>query len=157
MQKISEYLHTVPVLYTADYNAGATFDSINMKGHHRVRFLIGFGAIDGDAILYFYSGASDGAKTSALTFHYAWMSAARGSEDCDVLSDWSTSDGLTLTGDTYDNYTLVVEIDAAKMDIANGENWLTGYISDAGNSGIAFAFAELLPRYGGNQSITALE
>ena len=155
--RLPEEKKIVPVLYTANYGSGATFDSINMKGYHRATFIIGFGAIDGDAILYLYSGAADGEKTSALTFHYAFGGAARAAEDCDVLAADATSAALTLTGDSYDNYMLIVEIDADKMDTENAEEWLTGYIDTSGTTGIAFAFAILEPRYTGNQSITALE
>lgn len=156
MIPILDNYHIVPVLYTADYNAGVDFDSINMKNYKRATFIIGFGAIAGDAILYFYSGATDAAKTSALTFRYAWAGAARGSASCDVLAATSTSAALTITGDTYDNYMLVVDIDPSEMDMANSEEWLTGYLSDAASSGIAFAFALLTPRYAGESSATAL-
>jgi hypothetical protein len=156
MMPLLDNYHFVPVLYTADYNAGVDFDSINMKKYKRATFVIGFGAIAGDAILYMYSGATDGAKTSALTFRYAFGSAARGAANCDVLAATSTSAGLTLTGDTYDNYMLIVDICANEMDLANSEEWLTGSISDAGSSGIAFAFAILEPRYAHESSATAL-
>jgi len=155
--RLPEEKKIVPVLYTANYGSGATLDSINMKNFHRATFIIGFGGIDGDATLKFYSGATDGAKTSALTFHYAFGGAARAAADCDVLAADATSAELTLTGDTYDNYMLVCEIEADQMDTANSEEWLTGYIDTAGTSGIAFAFAILEPRYTGNRSITALE
>jgi hypothetical protein len=50
---------------------------------------------------------------------------------------------------------LIIEVSASQMDIANGENWLTIY-PNAGTSGIAHIVAILEPRYGGNQSATAL-
>ncbi len=154
--KLPEEKKIVPVLYTADYNDGVDFDSINMKNFHRCTFVIGFGAIAGDAVLTVHSGATDGAKTSALTFHYAFGGAARGSANCDVLAADATSAALTLTGTSYDNYMLIVEVDAADMDTANDEEWLTASISDAGSSGVAFAFAILEPRYTGNCSASAL-
>ncbi len=154
--KLAEEKKIVPVLYTADYGSGVDFDSINMKNYLRCTFVIGFGAIAGDAVLTINSGATNGAKTSALTFHYAWGSAARGSANCDVLAATSTSAALTLTGTAYDNYMLVAEVDASEMDVSNNEAWLTAAISSAGTSGIAFAFAILEPRYTGAQSGTAL-
>ena len=155
--KLAEEKKIVPVAYSADYNAGVDFDSINMKNFHRCTFIIGFGAIAGDAVLKVYSGATDGAKTSALTFHYAFGSAARGSADCDVLAADTAAATLTLTGTSYDNYMLIVEVDATAMDIANGENWLTLEISDAADSGVLMAFAILEPRYTKNCSVTALK
>jgi hypothetical protein len=156
MIPILDNYHIVPVLYSADYSAGVDFDSINMAGYKRATFIIGFGAIVGDAILYMYSGADDSAKTSALPFRYAFGGAARGSANCDVFAATSTSEALTITGDTYDNYMLLVDVDASEMDMANGEHWLTGNLSDAADSGIAFAFALLTPRYACESSLTAL-
>jgi hypothetical protein len=154
--KLAEEKKFVPVLYTADYGAGVDFDSINMKNFIRCTFVIGFGAIAGNAVLTINSGATNGAKTSALTFHYAFGSAARGSASCDVLATTATSAALTLTGTAYDNFMLIAEVDGADMDVDNEEEWLTAAISSAGTSGIAFAFAILEPRYTGAQSGTAL-
>lgn len=155
--RLAEEKKIVPVLYTTDYNDGATFDSINMKNFIRATFIIGFGTITGDAVLYMYSGAADATKTTALTFHYAFGGAAFGSEDCDVLAADSTSAALTITGTSYDGYMLVVEVEATDMNQDDSENWLTGYLSDAASAGVAFAFAILEPRYTGNRSATALE
>lgn len=160
--KLAETMQIVPVLYTADYNAGVDFDSINMKNFHRCTFVIGFGAITGDAVLTVNSGATNGAKTSALTFEYALGGAAIGTAvagstaSCDVLAAAATSAALTLTAATYANKMLVVEVAAAAMDIANAEEWLTASLSSAADAGIAFAFAILEPRYSGNRSATAL-
>lgn len=160
--RLAEEKKIVPVLYTADYNAGVDFDSINMKNYHRATFIIGFGAITGDAVLTVNSGATAGAKTSALTFHYAAGGAAIGTAvagstaSCDVLGDDATSAALTLTGTTYANLMLVVEVDAADMDVANGEEWLTASLSSAADAGIAYAFAILEPRYTNNRSATCL-
>ena len=154
--ELAEKKKIVPVLYTADYGSGVDFDSINMKNYLRCTFVIGFGAIVGNAVFSINSGATNGAKTSTLTFHYAFGSAARGSSNCDVLAATATSSALTLTGTSYDNYMLVAEVDAADMDVSNDENWLTAAISSAGTSGIAFAFAILEPRYTGAVSGTAL-
>jgi len=160
--RLAEEKKIVPVLYTADYNAGVDFDSINMKNYHRATFIIGFGAITGNAVLTVNSGATNGAKTSALTFHYALGGAdigtavAGSTASCDVLAADATSAALTLTAATYDNRMLVVEVDAADMDVANGEEWLTASLSDAADAGIAYAFAILEPRYTSNRSETCL-
>lgn len=137
----------VPIINTADYNAGVTADSINMAKAHRVTFILQFGAITGDAILYIYSGATDAAKTSALTFKYAYGSAACGSATSDTYTTESTSAALTLTGTTFANRTLVIEVDGAVMDNANNEEWLTLYINADAGAGICQACAIVEPRY----------
>jgi len=151
----------VPVGVDIDFNAAAhnVTDSINMKNYRRATFLIQLYDIGtASPVLYAYSGATDGARTSALTFRYAFGSAAQGSANCDVLTAWSTSAALTLTHGTYDNYILVVDIDASEMDTANEEEWLTlDFADDAtGATGQAIVIAVLEPRYPSNQSVTAL-
>ncbi len=144
------------VINTADFNAGVDADSINMKNFHRATFILLFGAITGDAVLTVNSGATDGAKTSALTFHYAVGGAACGSANSDVIAADATSAALTLTAATYQNKMLVVEVDATDMDVANGEEWLTLALSDAADAGILHCVAILEPRYTSNRSASAL-
>ena len=144
------------VINTADYNAGVDADSINMKNLHRATFILLFGAITGDAVLTVNSGATDGAKTSALTFHYAVGGAACGSASSDVIAADATSAALTLTAATYANKMLIVEVNATDMDMANEEEWLTLSLSAAADAGILHCVAILEPRYTGNLSASVL-
>lgn len=154
--RFPEHFKVVPVMATADYNNGVDGDSINMKNYLRATFVLTFGAITGDAALTVNSGATNGAKTSALTFHYALGGAAIGSADCDVLAEDAEAATLTLVAATYANKMLVVEVDAVKMDVANGENWLTLALSADASAGICHITAYLVPRYTGNRSESAL-
>jgi len=110
-------------------------------------------------LVYVYSGATDGALSSALTFNYAFGGATILTADCDVLAAWATSAALTITHGTYDNYLLVVEVDADIMDLANEEAWLTMNLTDptTGCTGNVSVVAILQARYNSNRSITALE
>lgn len=151
----------VPVGSDIDLNAAAAndCDSINMANYHRATFVVGLQTLGNSAIyVALYSGATDGAKTSALTFRYALGSAAAGSANCDVLAAWSTSAMLTVAHATYDNYTLVIDIDASEMDLDNNENWLTlSFLdTDTGATGNVQVHAILEPRYAKTQSPTAL-
>ena len=162
MGKFIENFKLVPCGVDIDFNTAASnlSDSINMKNYHRATFLIQLADIGtASPVLIVYSGATDADCTSALKFRYAFGSAAAGSANCDVLTDWKECDttGLTLTHGTYDNHLLVVEVEAAKMDVANGEEWLTLDFTDPdGATGQAIVIAVLEPRYTGNQSATAL-
>lgn len=147
--------HLVPVINSADINAGVDGDSINMGKAHRCTFVLMFGALVGDAVLTVYSGATDGAKTSALTFAYALGSAAVGAASADVLGTPSTSAALTLTAATYQNKMLVIEVEASEMDLANNEEWLTISISNAADSGICEAVAIVEVRYQDGTTVTA--
>ena len=151
----------VPVGSDIDLSSAAAndCDSINMANFHNARFLVQLQTLGGAAIyVKAYSGATDGAKTSALTFNYALGSAAAGSANADVLADWSTSANLSIAHATYDGYILVIEVDAKSMDLANNENWLTLTFedTDTGATGNVAVIATLDPRYGSNQSASAL-
>jgi polyribonucleotide nucleotidyltransferase len=134
-------------------------DSINMKNYHKATIIMTFGSVTGDAVLKAYSGATAAAKTSAIPFQYAITEATIGSSSGDVLGSTGTAvaaSGLTLTAASVGSAMVVVEIDAAAMDIANAEEFLTLNVSNAASSGIMHAVAILEPRYKGNTSPTAL-
>lgn len=156
---LAEKYKIVPLLTSANTGAGTDLDSINMKGAHKATIIFTNGATSGSAVLKIYSGATEGAKTSALPFRQAYGGAAIGADSSDVLSAWANvvaASGLTLASGTYGTKMQVFEIDASDMDIANGENWLTGEISAAGTSGITHAVAILEMRYKENRAATVL-
>ena len=154
--KLAENMKIVPVLALDTIGSGGDFNSINMEGFHHCTFIITFGTLVGDGVLTINSGATDGAKTSALTFNYSLAGAAIGSAGCDVIVADTAAATLTLTAATYTDFMLLVEVDASDMDVANGEMWLTGSLSNAGTSGAMDVVAILEPRYTGNLSATAL-
>lgn len=145
--KLASMFKFVPIINSADINAGLDSDSINMGKAHRVLIALMFGTLSGDAVLTLYSGATDGAKTSALTFRYALGSAAVGSASADVLGSQTAVATLTLTAATYSNKLLLIELEADQMDTNNDEEWLTLSLSDAAASGICHALAIVEPRY----------
>ena len=152
-----------PVVVASDLDlAGAAVNecaSINMSTFHKATFIVNFQALGGAAnYVKVYSGAATATLTSALTFRYAFGSAAYGSANSDVLAAWATSANLTVAHATYDNYMLVIEVDAKAMDLANNENWLTLVFADTdtGATGNVSVTAILDPRYGSNQSVSAL-
>ncbi len=118
---------------SADHGAGVDADSINMGKVHNVIFTVACGAITGDAILYLYSGATNGAKTTAETFNYRLASADQGTAlTADQYGAWTTSAALTLTAATYDNKILIVEMKAEEL--TDGQEWLTLNISSAASN-----------------------
>ena len=157
---LSEVYHVVPVLSDLDLTTGATMsgDSINMKGFHSAMFIVNCQDLGvASCSAYLYSGATDAALTSALTFNYAWASAAAAAASCDVLAAYTSAAVVTLTHGTYDNYMLIMEINAAAMDLDNNENWLTFVVTDPGGAtGNLSCHAVLVPRYKSNVHLTAL-
>jgi hypothetical protein len=157
---LAERLKIVPVLRYGDLNAGATLDtdSINMRNFTRAMFIIQWHAIGvADSALTVHSGATDAAMTSALTFRYAFSPVAVGTALCDYLDATTEAATVTIANATHDNFMLVVEVNAADMDTANDEEWLTLRITDGGGqTGNVTIVAVLEPRYTGNRSATAL-
>ena len=158
---LTEDLKPVVIASDIDLTGAAVNEcaSINMSTFHEAMFIVNFQAL-GVAAIYVkaYSGATSGALTSALTFRYALGQAAYGSTDSDVLDDWATSANLSIAHATYDNFMLVIEIDAKSMDLANGESWLTLVFADTDTNatGNVTVAALLKPRYGSNQAVSAL-
>lgn len=161
---LAEEYKIVPCGVDIDIN-GATdnvSDSINMKNYHSCTFLIQYADLGtANHTLLLYSGATAAARTSALPFKLAFGSAAFGTANCDVLTTWTSvaTTGHAVAHGTYDNYMAIVEVDAADMDIANGESWLTLDFQDTGDAGAtgqAIVFAVLKPRYTKGQSGTAV-
>ena len=159
---LAERVKMVPVASNYDlttHDTLMTLDSINMKNYHHCTYLVQFADIGtASPLVYVYSGTTDGALTSALTFYYAFGGATILTANCDVLAAWATSAGLTITHGTYDNYLLVIEVPATIMDLANNEEWLTMNLTDptTGCTGNVTVTAILQPRYKSNVSPTAL-
>lgn len=152
-------LHYAVVASDIDLNGAAinACDSINMSKYHSCRFVVNFQTLDGAAnYVIAYSGATDGAQTSALTFRYGFGGAAYAAAGADVVSTWATSANLAVAHATYDNYMLIIDIDAKAMDLANNEDWLTLTFqdTDTGATGNVSVVAVLRPRYAGEQSVT---
>ena len=161
---LAENYHIVPIFQDGDMSSTLTGDSVNMKNYHSATFIFTFGTLGtASSVLTINSGTSAGAASSALTVNYAWGGAAIGTAvagstaSCDVLADWTAAASVTITHGSYDNYMLVVEVDAKAMDLANGEEWLTPVLTDPGTAtGTVDCIAILKPRYTGNRSATAL-
>ncbi|MDA3918979.1 MAG: hypothetical protein PF690_18705 [Deltaproteobacteria bacterium] len=153
--ELSEKYKFVPLLISADINAGVDLDSINMSHFHSATFVLIFGAdLSGDAILTLNSAVTDGAKTTAETFSYRYGSAATKSATADTLTDRATSAALTLTGTTFLSRMLICEIDSDSMTAE--QPFLTGSLSAAASAGTCNAFAILTPRYPGHAVASAI-
>lgn len=155
---ISELYKIVPLLVDdGDFGASIDLDSINMANYHKATFIFTFGAVTGDVTFSFASGATEGAKTTAVIANVALGGAAIGTAvagstvSCDVLGAWqalTTTLALTCT-------TKMVVAEVRASSIASGHNWLTGTI--AATAGIGHCTAILEPRYTGNRSVTCLK
>jgi hypothetical protein len=154
---LSEKFQFIPVIESADYgSAGEDGDSINMGKVHHVALAFSFGALTGNSVLKFYSGATAGTKTTALAFRYRL-----GAQDYETAASDTygaltavTADGLTLTATTFDHRSLIVEFDSA--DMTADEPFLTVEIDDTATVLNVACLGIAEPRYPANTMATAL-
>ena len=148
--RFSERNHLMTILEPKDCEAGLDSDSINMSLMHRVAIILSFGAITGDAVLTFNSGASAGTKTTALAFNYRLSSGDFKASSADLLGAVTAvaSTGLTLTAATYDHRTLIIEFEGNQM--TDAENWLTMTLDAAASVLLVSAALVAEPRYASN-------
>ena len=134
MARLFQTKALVPILSSADIVSGVTCESIYVGRATHVTYLVMFGpSLSGNAILTIYEGATDGATTSAITFHYTYGGAATASASSDVMEDESTSAALTCTGTTFVSRLLVIEYDMESM--TDGYDWLTPVFDSSASAG----------------------
>lgn len=155
--KTSESQKIVHVVESKDYgSAGIVGDSINMGSVHRACFILSFGAITGNSILSFYTGASAGTKTTQIPFTYRRSSADYKAAGADLFGSLTTvaAAGLTLTANTFDHNTVVVEIENEQMTA--DEPWLTMDVDATATVMLLGAVAVCDPRHQANVQPTVI-
>lgn len=155
MMRLCESKKIVPIAASADINGGVTGDSINMAGYHHATFIIQGTTTNWTAgpDIILYSGAADGATTTAMTFAYRKASAAIGAANCDVLEAEATSAELDMGADS-EGFMVVIEVDAEEM--TDGHDWLTISLDADASAGELVIIAILEPRYPPADGVSAL-
>ena len=153
--RLNEEFKIVGVAASADISGGVTGDSISMKNFHHCTFILQGPTTDWTASpdIKVYSGATDGATTTAMTFSYRKGSAAIGSANCDVLAAEATSAELDM-GVNSEGYMFVIEIDATEM--TDTHDWLTIVLDSDASAGEIVIIAVLQTRYGSFAEKSAL-
>lgn len=138
-------------------------DGINMANYHDCLFVVHYIDLGGAAhYVRVQSGATEGAYSSDIPFRYAFGGAALAAASADVYATWAATTSsvkyLSVAHATYDNYTLLVYIEASEMDVANQEEWLNiSFDDDLTNAtGQAVVMAILTPRYPSGSIATCL-
>ncbi len=154
--RLSETYKKVPLLASANINAGVDSDSINMKDFHAASFDIIFGPsyAGAGAIIKLFSGVSVGAKTTAMTFAYRYTGGAIKAASADILTTEATSAALQIATATMVNRLLVIEVDASQMTLDH--SWLTMEIGAEADAGEMTIMAHLVPRYPSAAGVTCL-
>ena len=121
---LSSLYKYVPLVASANIASGLDSESFNMAGMRRIMILVQFSSdLSGNPVLTLYSGVTNAAKTSIVTFNYRYGGAACASASADVLSATTTSAALTCTGTTFVSRMLIIEIWAEQ--ITDGHKYLT--------------------------------
>jgi hypothetical protein len=124
-----------------------------MKNYSHATLIFMFGAMTGTSILKVREGASDGATTADLTFSYRVTAIACKTDSADVFGTEATSAAWSITDGTYEDKTLVIEIDASEL--TDGYDWITPNISAVANPLLVSGVAILYPKYQGAALHTA--
>jgi|GEM_PF-2692488 len=144
--RLSEQFGIVPLIEADDYgSAGIDSDSIKLSTAHWVTALLTFGEITGNSVLKVFSGATAGAKTTALTFTYRVSGADFKTDGADQYGTAATSAALTLTAASYDHRAVLVEVDP--QAVTDGEPWITVEIDATATALNVGGFALVRPRY----------
>lgn len=136
-QIISQNLKIVPLLVSANIDAGVDSDSVDMQGMKSASFLLQFGADHAGAagaIIKLYSATAHGDKTTARTFNYKYGGAAVKSASADVFSTIATSAALQVATATLASRMLIIELNVDQI-AEDDHRYLTleiGAESDAG-------------------------
>jgi len=158
---LSEKLHFVPVLNSANVSTGLDTDSIYIGTSAKSTWLFLFGVVTTDVTITPTTGATEGAKTTAIPCYSAIGGAVIGTAviastaSCDVLSAY-TLNATTVSITAASNKFVVVEVDHSAVATA-GHMWLTMTVA-AGTSGICYCVVALSrTRFGANRQGTVLK
>jgi len=155
--RLCEEKKLVPIFDSADINGGADSDSIDVSKASKVALLCMFGpslAGAAGAILTLYSGVTNAAKTTAMTFSYRYGGASTGSASSDDLTAEATSAALQIATATLVSRLLVIEVETASM--TDGHKYLTLQVGAEADAGELTVVAVLTPRYASMADDTVL-
>jgi len=151
---LSENMNIVHLLEAQDHNAGVDCDSFHAGRVSHFAIILSFGELTGDAVLTVESGATAGTKTTAETFRYRTADAVLKTATGDTYGDWATSASLTLTAATYEDKTLILEMDSDEL--TDGQPWVTVALSSAASEIFVAVIAVCTPRFGAHDPLTLI-
>lgn len=153
---LSENNNIVPLVEPQDHqSAGIDGDSFHAGKMNHFAIILSFGELGGDAVLTVNSGATAGTKTTAETFRYRLSDSELKTSGGDTYGDWTTSASLTLTAATYEDMTLILEMDSDEL--TDGQPWVTLALSSAASELLVSAVAVCTPRFMGHDPLTVIE
>jgi len=152
---LSENYNIVHVLEAQDHNAGVDGDSFHAGRISHFALLLSFGELAGDAVLKVFSGATAGTKTTAETFRYRVSDSELKTSTGDTYAAWATSAGLTLTAASYEDFSLIVEMDSDEL--TDGQPWVTVEVGSEASEIFVAIMAVCTPRFAAHDPLTLIE
>lgn len=136
-QRFSESHGIMGLTIDGDWNAGFDADSFDMSLYrHACIIIMGDASVAGNAVITLYGGATDGAKTAAITFTYRYASAAVAAASSDVFGTAATSAALTSTATSITSSVMLIEFDTEDMCVSGTQyRYATLNVSSAGSAG----------------------
>ncbi len=154
--RLSERFSIVPLIEPEDHqSAGIDGDSFHAGRGHSFLIIVRFGELTGDAILTVKSGATAGTKTTSETFRYRLSDSELKTSGGDTYAAWATASTLTLTAASYEDFTLLLEMDADEL--TDGQPWVTLSLSAAASELLVSAVAIVRPRFEAHDPLTLIE
>jgi hypothetical protein len=122
--RLVEEVGIIPMYEPIDLAAGADSETFQLVGAH-ADIVFSFGVLTVPGALSLFSGATAGAKTTALPFTYRLSAADFKAAAADTYgAETAESDGiLTLSATGHDHRVVVIHVDAA--DLPDDHTWVT--------------------------------
>lgn len=145
--RLVERVGIVPFFEPIDLAAGADSESFALNKAESADIIVVTGILTVPGALSLFSGATVGAKTTALPFTYRLSGADFKAAAADQFgADVAEADGvLTLSATAHDHRAIVIHVEAADLPV--GHVWVTAALA-AGTAQLIAAVAILHgPRY----------
>jgi len=155
---LSEVLAAVHACEAKDYgSAGIDFDSIHIGRLQALTFYISFGTVTGNSVLTVNTGATEGAKTTAMAFKYRIVGGAFKAASGDIFGDLNavTSAGLTMTAATFTHKLVAIDIDIDAM--TDAQPWVTLSMDATATALAVSAIAVGKPRHASHTQLTVIK
>jgi len=155
---LSENFNIIPLIEPQDHqSAGIDGDSFHCGKVNHFAIIVQFGELTANSIMSLYSGATAGTKTTQESFRYRLADSELKTATGDLYGAWTTiaaGAGLTLTAASYEDFTVIIEMDSDEMTV--DQPWVTLEIDSTASELFVSAVAVATPRHMGHDTLTLI-
>ena len=137
MGRLNEDVGIIPLFEPIDLSAGGDSDSFELSKGAQADIILVTGVLTVPGVFSLFSGATVGAKTTALPFTYRLSGADFKATGADLYgADVAASTGtITVSATLTDHRTFVISFKAA--DLPDGQPWVTANIASGTSQFVA--------------------